>query len=144
MDTIKIIFGVGILVILLIVIVFFSKQTTVTIHNHTYLVEIATTPSQQEKGLSGRNSLLTDHGMFFVFEKEGYYPFWMKDMKFSIDIIYIANGKVVTLFKNVKPATDPFTTIVKPTQPVTAVLEINAGEADKYTILVGDQVNLSQ
>ena len=41
------------------------------------------------KGLSGRDNLADDEGMFFVFEKSDIYPFWMKDMKFAIDIIWI-------------------------------------------------------
>ncbi len=146
----KVIVALLVLVILLVTaffvfgnirnIPFVSKQATVTINNHVFSVEVAKTTTEKEKGLSGRNSLTPNHGMYFPFDTPGFYPFWMKDMKFPIDIIYIANGKVVTVYKNVKPAADPYSTVVKPTQPTDSVLEINAGEAEKYTTKNGDTV----
>lgn len=51
--------------------------------------EVVDNEEARMKGLSGRDNLADDEGMFFVFEKSDIYPFWMKDMKFAIDIIWI-------------------------------------------------------
>ncbi len=122
---------------------FLHKQSTVTINTHTFQVEVANTTAQKQKGLSGRPSLPTEDGMYFPFTTPSFYPFWMMGMKFPLDIIYTNNGKVVTVYTNVKPASDPYTTIVKPTQPANGVLEINAGEAQKDNIKIGDTVQIN-
>lgn len=150
MDRVRVIIAIVVIAILLVVgflvfgnirnVPFLGKQSTVTINNHTFIIELAKTASQKEKGLSGRSSLAPNHGMYFPFDTPSFYSFWMKDMKFSLDIIYIANGKVVTVYRDIKPAANPYSTVVKPTQPADSVLEINAGEAQKDGIKEGDQV----
>src|SRR3989304_3569969 len=65
-------------------------------------VEIADTDEKRTKGLSGKSSLDEKSGMLFVFEKKGIIPiFWMKDMLIPIDMIWIREGKVVKIDKNV-------------------------------------------
>ncbi|MGN6351023.1 MAG: DUF192 domain-containing protein, partial [Candidatus Nitrosocosmicus sp.] len=67
-------------------------------------VDLAITPDQQAKGLSIKNSLNDSEGMLFPFDKPGDYSFWMKDMKFPIDILWIdANNKIVHIEKNLQP-----------------------------------------
>lgn len=122
---------------------FLSRQPNVTINNHTFTVEVAKSSAEKEKGLSGRSSLPSNHGMYFPFDSADYYSFWMKDMQFPIDIIYISHGKVVTIFANVKPAVNPSTTVVKPKQPADAVLELHAGSAKTYSIKEGDSIAIS-
>lgn len=85
--------------------------------------------------------------MLFVYSQPSIHQFWMKDMQFPIDIIWIDNGKVVGITDNVPPP-DPNTTLNQlPTysspQPVSAVLEVNAGYAAMYNIMAGDPVELS-
>ncbi|MCH8049079.1 DUF192 domain-containing protein, partial [Patescibacteria group bacterium] len=71
-------------------------------------VEIADTQEKREKGLSNRESLQENRGMLFLFEKPGRYGFWMKEMNFAIDIIWIDKDKSVTeITKNVDPKTFP-------------------------------------
>lgn len=153
MDKMKIIISLVALAIIIVIgffifrnvrqIPFLSNQPSVAINNHTFVVTVAKTQAEKEKGLSNTPSLAANHGMYFPFDHADFYSFWMKDMKFPIDIIYIANGKVVTVFSNVQPAVDPYTTIVKPKQPANAVLEINAGDAKKYSIKEGDAIKTS-
>ncbi|HEX7042169.1 MAG TPA: DUF192 domain-containing protein [Patescibacteria group bacterium] len=132
------------LVIFLCIKIFpFLNKPQVTINHHNFYVEIAKTEAQKEKGLGDRKSLEENHGMYFPFETSGNYAFWMKDMEFPIDIIYISNERIVNIFTDTKPALDPSTTVVRPTQNVDAVLEINAGETERNNIKVGDKVNLN-
>ena len=118
-------------------ILFTSKGSTVTIGANTFAVEVEKTPAAREQGLSGRSSLQADHGMLFLFDTPDRYAFWMKDMYFPLDIIWILDGKVVYLEKNV-PAN--FSGIIDPPTDANQVLEINAGNADKTGINEGDKV----
>jgi uncharacterized membrane protein (UPF0127 family) len=103
-------------------------------------VYVADTDASRELGLSGRNGLLPDEGMLFIFPIEGKFAFWMKDMKFSIDIIWVANdGSVIYIEKNISPDTYPKT--FAPTSGLARyVLEVPAGFCDKKNIAIGSKV----
>lgn len=148
----------ALILIVLVVIAFFTfgniKQATTggktaNINGHTIKLEIADQPNEQMKGLSNRNSLADDVGMLFTFPQAGYQQFWMKDMKFPLDIIYLNGEKVVTIydsipaFNQVGNTKTPNLTIYTPTDPANNVLEINAGLAKKYDLKVGDTVKLN-
>jgi uncharacterized membrane protein (UPF0127 family) len=117
----------------------------VTINGHTFKVETAKTQKEQTTGLSGRNSLPEDEGMLFIFGKADYYNFWMKNMEFPLDIIFIKDNKIVTIIKNAKIPANPNENpqILKPTGLVNKVLEINAGLADQDNIKKGDSVKIN-
>jgi len=71
-------------------------------------VDLALTEAQREQGLSGRQSLNENEGMLFVFDSPGNYPFWMKDMNFPIDIIWLSeDGSVIYIKKNALPESYP-------------------------------------
>lgn len=112
-------------------------------------VEIADTAQKRQTGLSGRESLTEGEGMLFVFAQEDIRPpFWMKEMKFAIDIIWIDDDKIVQIDENV-PAPEPDTPnselkFYTPNQPIDYVLEVDAGFVDQHDIKVGDDVNLSE
>lgn len=144
---------IGFIVILLLFSAFIVLQingtskpkSKVTINNHTFSVEIATSSAQQQQGLSGRNSLPQDQGMLFVFKKADRYAFWMKGMKFPLDIIFIRNNKIVTIQQNVpvaKDANDTNLPVYTPSAPSDNALEINAGLAKKYQFKNGDAVTI--
>ena len=101
----KLILGalVVIFVIAVIITIFarLGKSTTVSMNNKTFKVTVAKTIEEKQKGLSGQKSLGQDKGMLFVFNEKGYYSFWMKDMKFPIDIIFIDGETIVTIYKNI-------------------------------------------
>lgn len=120
-------------------------SSTITIDGHTFYVSLAKTEKDKEIGLSSRSSLPKDQGMMFQFDHPDYYAFWMRDMKFPIDIIYISNKKIVTIFPNVPAPTNVKDNlpIYKPHQVADTVLEINAGLADQYHFAVGDTVTTS-
>ncbi len=114
--------------------------STLKISNKTIQVDLADTPATREQGLSGRVALAPDHGMLFVFENSDKYGFWMNEMNFSIDIIWIDEAKrVVHIEKNVSP--ESFPKIFTPTEPAKYVLEVSAGFSDLNGLMVGDPVD---
>src|SRR4030067_3505854 len=80
-----------------------TKQPVAIIKNQRIDLLITKTQQDREIGLSKYKSIPNNQGMLFSFGKQGYYSFWMKDMKFPIDIIYISNDKIVTIYPNVMP-----------------------------------------
>ncbi len=122
----------------------FGKTPTVIINGQTFNLYTAKSEKDQEIGLSNKDSMPENYGMIFIFNKPGFYPFWMKDMKFPIDIIYIDKNKVVQVFDNLQPPKTPVSSLViyKPQEPADTVLEINAGLSKKYNIKKGDSVKI--
>lgn len=118
----------------------------VAIDNHTFSVDIATTSAEQQQGLSGRQSLPQNQGMLFIFKTSNRYPFWMKDMKFPLDMIFINNNKIVDIFNNVPVPKTTDTSklpIYTPKAAANQVLEINSGQAKAYGFKNGDTVKVT-
>ena len=91
-------------------------------------VEAVYTQAAQQQGLSGRKYLENNTGMLFVFPKEDYYAFWMKDMLFPIDIIWMdKNYKIVYVKKNAQPCTTFSCPKFAPDKPAQYVLEVSPG-----------------
>lgn len=107
-------------------------------------VEIASTEPQMEKGLGGRDFLAADSGMIFLYQREVVPRFWMKGMLFDIDIIWIQENTIVDLSTDVQASDNSLSELpfYMPKQPVTMVLEVNAGYVKKYNLKVGDSVFL--
>ena len=106
-------------------------------------VELADTPAKQSKGLGYRDRLAWDHGMYFPYERPAFYSFWMRGMRFSIDIIWIRKGRIVDLHADVpfEPGTNGPT--VRPRELVDGVLEVPAGYAAAQGWKIGDRVRLT-
>ena len=125
-----------------------APQNSVKIAEVKIPVELADTNEKRAKGLSDRTSLDENSGMLFVFDKKSITPvFWMKDMLIPIDMIWIGDGKIVKIDKNV-PAPVAGTPDNKlpnysPGSPIDYVLEVNSGFSDKNKFKVGDSVDLS-
>ena len=120
-----------------------ATARTVTIGSSTVQVEVADTDAAREQGLSGRTSLGEGSGMLFVFNSPGMYGFWMKDMNFSIDMLFIdASGSVVTIAADASPAGYHLNPpqVFNPASPVLYVLEVPAGFATSHGVTVGEQV----
>lgn len=115
-----------------------------TINGHTFALEVAQSEKEKELGLSNRDSLPQDRGMLFVFEQPSYATFWMKDMRFPIDIIFINQDRIVSIIENApipasKRAGLP---LYRPENPSDKALEINAGLSKKYNFKKGDKVKI--
>ncbi|MCR4275020.1 MAG: DUF192 domain-containing protein [Candidatus Campbellbacteria bacterium] len=117
------------------------KIATVSIDDKTLAFEVVDTPELRTQGLSGRKSLLPNTGMLFVFDTSDVYGFWMKDMFFSLDIIWLDNNfTVVHLEQNVSPETYP--SVFIPNEKALYVLEVNAGVSNELHIEKGTQLEV--
>ena len=104
-------------------------------------VEVADTLKKRSLGLGKRTSLKKGWGMLFVFEKRNPQRFWMKDMQFPLDIIWLDNHRIVYIIHNARPANsrdDP--EVMTSPVPVNFVLEIAAGRAAKLRLKTGQRM----
>lgn len=120
-----------------------AKTGEVKVGEAIFKVEIADTPELRSKGLSGRGYLKPDEGMLFIFPFPGNYGFWMKNMKFPLDIIWIKDNKIVGMIIGAEPEMEEPLTVYNPPEPIDKVLEINAGLTQKLGIKIGDNVVFS-
>ena len=124
-----------------------TNKSTVTIGTAVYTVEIAENNLTRGKGLSGQLGLPDDHGMLFIFDNPAIQTFWMKDMLFPIDIVWISETCLVTGITPNIPIPLESTDInrlprYQSDRPVKYVLEIAQGQAKVWDIKVGDSVIL--
>jgi len=113
-------------------------------------VEVADTANLREQGLSGRENICGTRlrqgcgearGMLFVFDTDGLWNIWMKDMRFPIDIVWAdVSGMVITIASNVAPDTYPKS--FYPSAPARYVIELPAGFAAAHGIVEGSQIVL--
>lgn|SRR3989338_5950074 len=124
---------------------FWSNKKTAILHDQTFSLTVAATDKEKQIGLSKKESLEKNEGMLFLFDSPGYHSFWMKDMKFSIDIIFLRERKIVTIVSRVSPPPDANQelTIYKPDEPSDMVIEVAAGRAEKLGLQKGDEVKIS-
>ena len=117
------------------------EETQVYINDAVFVAETARTQEEVSTGLSGRPRLAKNKGMLFIFSTAGFYQFWMPNMHFPIDIIWINDSKVVDITENVSNIFDPANpTYYRPSEAVNYVLEVNAGSVLRHGIKVGDSV----
>jgi hypothetical protein len=115
-----------------------TKSTHIIIEGVLLAVDLAETPATQEKGLSGRSSMPSDHGMLFIFSDEDYWGFWMRDMRFPLDIIWFnSNRQAVFIESNLPPCSAQNCPIYTPTARARYVLEVNAGFVATQKITIG-------
>lgn len=114
---------------------------TMAVGGHPIEVEIAGTQAERVRGLSGRRDLAPGNGLLFVFPASATYGFWMKEMHFPIDIIWIGeNRRIVHIAADVAPATFP--TVFTPPRPARYVLEMPALSMRKMGVTPGAAVTL--
>jgi uncharacterized membrane protein (UPF0127 family) len=110
-----------------------------SIGGHIFEYETADTPAQQAKGLAVRASLAADHAMLFRFPAAGTQCFWMKDMRFNLDIIWLsAQKKVVHIEPNLSPNSYPHSYCADDTQ---FVVEVNGGVSQQLGLQTGDTIS---
>ena len=120
-----------------------ENQTNVVEIGSTEIpVEVVKRTEDLEQGLSGRESLNENKGMLFVLPERKIASFWMKDMKFSIDIIWIDDEEVVYIVEDAGIPTTSNIPTYKPDRAATHVLEVNSGFVKKHELKVGDKVTL--
>lgn len=115
------------------------KQAAVSIGEKEVTAWIADTEELRTRGFSGVEEISSDQGMLFVFERSGFYGFWMNEMLMPLDMIWIDDEwNVVYIEKGVAPETFPQTFF--PTRSARYVLEVRSGFSDEFGVEVGDQV----
>ena len=118
------------------------RQVNVTVNGLVLVADISATNEQRTKGLSVKDGLAENEAMLFVFDNQAEHRFWMKDMKFPIDIIWIDSDKtIVHIEHNLQPCpSGVLCTTYKPTDDSLYVLETVGGFAEKYGIVKGTPV----
>lgn len=124
------------------VILGLPTKASLTLRDHELLVELATTPKHWEKGLSDRTSLGAIDGMLFVFPSAHVPLFWMKDVAFPLDFIWLKDNVVVDITHAVPLATSDSPPTYSPNTPINMVLETRAGWAEENNIQLGDTLLL--
>ncbi len=130
------------LIIFFINLFFFHKRgdanfKNAEINGFSFQVEIAQTIQEKTKGLSEREEIQEGQGMFFIFKKAGYHPFYMRNMKFDLDIIWLdENFKVTEITNNI--SSNSYPKIFKSLNPIKYVLEVKAGWSKRHQIKEGD------
>ncbi len=107
-------------------------------------VEIADTALRQYQGLSNRSELCTNCGMLFLFSQKEHRDFVMHNMNFPLDIIFIADKKIINIHKQAKPSPQSSEKVYSSAGRADAVLEINGGQADRCRLMVGDLISWSK
>lgn len=125
-----------------------ENTTTVMINDHTFFVELAQTEEEHFQGLSGHSPLEENKGMLFLFEDTTIRSFWMKDMIFPIDILWIHDTTIIDIEHNVpipkEGQSDMTLPKYFPSKPVNKVLELKAGTANNSNIHIGDTITIQQ
>ena len=117
----------------------YANALVITAEGIEIPVEVADTPQKRSLGLGKRSRLKKNWGMLFVFEKRKAHRFWMKDMQFALDIIWLDNYRIVHILRNVQPAiSGEEPAILEPPEEANFVLEIDAGRADELKLKQSD------
>jgi uncharacterized protein len=148
---VKNIFVLALVIILLTIGIYFflvkenikeSEIINVCINDECFSVKEVSTDLERKTGLSNYDFLNENEGMIFVFKEEGKYGFWMKDMNFPIDIIWInKNLEVVDFVENVTPCSENCVSYL-PQENSIYVLEISAGKINELKITKQDKFTL--
>jgi uncharacterized membrane protein (UPF0127 family) len=115
------------------------QHVNVTLNGLVLVADIAATDEQRTNGLSVKDRLDENEAMLFVFDYEALHTFWMKNMKFPIDIIWIDSDKTVVYIEhNVEPcSSDIFCPVFRPDHDSLYVLETIGGFAERHDIVKG-------
>lgn len=117
---------------------------SVCFKENCFEVELAVTSQQRQRGLMHRQELGEGKGMLFIFEKESFQSFWMKDTLIPLDIIWMdSNKKIIFISKNAQPCERLICESVGSAGNTKYVLELKAGVCDKIGLQVGDTAEIT-
>jgi uncharacterized protein len=106
-------------------------------------VEVVSKQGDMERGLMYRTGLDQNKGMLFVFTNDDIYKFWMKNMHFNLDILWIRlDGRIVFIGQNIPACTSGPCPVYTPDQKARYVLELNSGYTTSHQWKVGDKLDL--
>lgn len=114
--------------------IFFPNGVSIT-------AELAVSDEERQRGLMFREKLNPDQGMLFVFKDENFHSFWMKNMKFPIDFLWLDREKrIVHIERNVPPCRKPPCVSYSSDMPAMYVLELKAGSVDENQLKLYDRL----
>lgn len=117
-------------------------ERNLTVGAKTYRVEVASTPQQEQTGLMFRTHLPQGHGMLFPFNPPHPVRFWMKNTKIALDMLFVANGRLLQVFENACPCVADPCKSYGLSAPVDMVVELPAGTAHRDHLMAGDLVQV--
>ncbi len=118
----------------------FLRWSPFVVDGQLVFVELPVTEGEFARGLGGRDRLCGRCGMYFDFKTLQEPRFWMKDMRFDIDIIWVRGGRIVHIDHDVSHLTP--TVLYEAGQKIEGVLELPAGSAGAWGVEVGDYASL--
>lgn len=106
-----------------------------------FVVEVAATPASRQRGLMGREYLVPGHGMLFLFAEPAPRTFWMRNVQFGLDILYLdADWRIVELVERAPPCQATPCAEYPTPHPVQYVLELPAGSSDRLGLALGARI----
>jgi uncharacterized membrane protein (UPF0127 family) len=146
-STTSILIGGVIAVVLAVAIAFmighFQPTTQVKLGTASFNVRVAKDDTSRELGLSEVESLAPTQGLLMVYDSDGIWGIWMKDMKVGLDILWLDSEKtVIYMVKNATPELST-TKVFKSKDPARYVLEVPAGSIQDFGIKVGDSAEFT-
>lgn len=135
------IFGIAILLIIFFLVINFKKPMICIENKKCFNVFLATNSETRQIGLSNYGSLDENFGMLFIFQEENIPSFWMKNMNFSIDLIWIdSDNKIIGFEKNMNKCLENCS-LYYPDNLIKYAIEINSGLINKYNLKINDSVS---
>jgi uncharacterized protein len=121
------------------------RNLTITIDRYNIFAIVADTDEKRSKGLSGVENMSDNQGMLFMFNNPSRQGFWMKEMKFPLDIIWLdLNNSVIHIEKKLQPCTSVlFCTVYSPSRDAKYVLETISGFTDLHSVNVGTKIKIN-
>lgn len=116
------------------------SDTYVTLNDEKLHVLVAKSPKQMYRGLGVRENLGEFDGMIFIYSSEASHPMVMRDMRFSIDIVWLRNGVVVDIAPNLPIF--PQDRLYIPREVNNTVLELPAGWSKAHNVKIGDSLKV--
>lgn len=118
-----------------------APQTpTAELKGVTLALELARTSEERARGLSDHQPLTDTQGMLFIFPDKAERTFWMKDMRFPLDIIWLEDDRVANISRNLPPEGETPQKTYRSDAAVNYVLEVPAGWADRHRLEIGDRI----
>ncbi|MDD5012887.1 MAG: DUF192 domain-containing protein [Candidatus Pacebacteria bacterium] len=115
-------------------------KAEIIINENIFNTDVVVFQWDKLKGLGGKEELKDDEGMFFLYLNKDIRSFWMKDMQFPIDILWVNGNKIVNISENVPIYTNEEITRMNSVYPIDKVIELKAGTVSKYGIKINDEV----
>jgi len=120
------------------------EQQTYNLAGVDFILDLAKTPEQFRQGLSNRAKLEPNQGMLFIYPEKQNLTFWMKEMNFDIDLVWLLDGKIMAYIENM-PKPDKNTALkdlplYTSPMPVNQVLELPSGTIQRLKLAVGQKL----